>query len=209
MSVATPPFAPSTATRAPSSPEPSWEIAKLFPCQGQWSEAQYLALESSRLVELSDWSIKVIEMPTTEHQDIVAFLYRALFLFVETGKLGKVSFSPLPVKLWDGTFREPDVLFMREEHRERILAQYWQGADLVMEVVSSDRTLNLEIKRSEYARSGIPEYWIVDPELEAITVLKLTGDQYEPVGVYRPGDRATSVLLAGFTVDVTAVFSVK
>jgi hypothetical protein len=53
------------------------------------------------------------------------------------------------------------------------------------------------------------EYWIVDPMLKAITVLKLAGETYESAGVYRPGELASWVLLPGFTVDVTAVFDVK
>jgi Uma2 family endonuclease len=158
---------------------------------------------------LSQGNIKVLEMATTDHQDIVGFLYRKLFLFVETNQLGKVSFAPLPVKLEDGTFREPDVLFMQTENLARVYKQFWQGADLVMEVVSSDRAHDFEIKREEYPRGGIAEYWIVDPVLREITVLKLTGTVYDPAGVYRQGDRAVSVLLPGFSVDVTAVFDAK
>ena len=47
-----------------------------------------------------------------------------------------------------------------------------------MEVVSSgdeDRRRDLKTKRDEYALAGIPEYWIVDPELDQITVLTLDG----------------------------------
>jgi Uma2 family endonuclease len=50
----------------------------------------------------------------------------------------------------------------------RVTDEYWEGADLVMEVVSShdeDRRRDLVVKREEYARAGIAEYWIVDPEL--------------------------------------------
>jgi Uma2 family endonuclease len=187
-------------------PEPSWEIAKLFPCQGFWSESEYLSLDTNRLVELSDGNIKVLDMATTDHQDIVGFLYRALFAFVENRRLGKVNFAPLPIRLWEGTMREPDVLFMKEENRSRVSKQFWQGADLVMEVVSSDRGHDLETKRSEYLRGAVPEYWIIDPALTEITVLRLNVDLYVPAGIYHAGDQAISVLLPGFGVDVTAVF---
>jgi Uma2 family endonuclease len=185
------------------------DVAKLFPPKGQWSEQEYLALDTNRLVELSDGSIEVLEMPTEVHQDIVLFLYRLLFAFVQVRSAGKVQTAARPVRLWPGKFREPDVLFMLAEHRERRTEQYWNGADLVMEVVSEDRSHDLVKKRSEYARGGIAEYWIVDPMLKEITVLRLAGDQYEPAGVYHPGEQAASVLLAGFAVDVTAVFEAK
>lgn len=38
------------------SPEPAWEVATLFPPQGDWNESDYLALATNRLVELSDGS---------------------------------------------------------------------------------------------------------------------------------------------------------
>jgi Uma2 family endonuclease len=208
MSVATPPFAPPVP--ASNSPQPSWEIAKLFPYQGQWSQGDYLSLNTNHLVELSDGKIEVLDVATELHQTIVIFLFQALTLFVKAANLGKVLVSPRPVRLWEGKFREPDVLFMKAEHDARRRDDYWEGADLVMEVVSDhDRNRDLETKRIEYARAGIPEYWIVDPMLKEITVLKLAGDRYEPFGVHRPGQDAASALLSGFAVNVTAVFDAK
>ena len=100
---------------------------------------------------------------------------------------------------------------MLAEHRERVGEQYWEGADLVMEVVSDDdRRRDLQTKRFEYARAGIPEYWIVDPQLEQVTVLVLAdGNRYRQHGCFQRGQRAASVLLAGFDVDVDAVLPAK
>ena len=61
-------------------------------------------------------------------------------------------------------------------------------------------------KRGDYAEAGVPEYWIVNPQTDTITVLRLRGDTYEEAGTYRRGESAASVLLAGFSVDVAAVF---
>ena len=61
-------------------------------------------------------------------------------------------------------------------------------------------------KRGDYAEAGVPEYWIVNPQTDTITVLCLRGDAYEEAGAYRRGESAPSVLLAGFSVDVAAVF---
>ena len=61
-------------------------------------------------------------------------------------------------------------------------------------------------KRVDYAEGCVPEYWIVNPQTETITVLRLRGDAYEEAGTYRRGESASSELLAGFTVDVAAVF---
>lgn len=109
--------------------------------------------------------------------------------------------------------REPDVLFLRPDRLQK-LAQAGNraqpdGADFVLEVVSpgtQNRERDLDVKRREYARAGIAEYWIVDPEHRTITVLTLDGDVYRTAGEYGLTQTASSVLLPGFSVAVQAVF---
>ncbi len=185
--------------------EPTWDIARLFPTQGNWSEAEYLALDTNRLVEFSHGVVEFLATPTFLHQQILKFLFKALEAFVEARKLGEVFFMGVRVRLEPGIYREPDVLFMSAEHAGRINNEYWDGADLVMEVVSADekdRRRDLKSKREEYARARIPEYWIVDPQLETMTVLTLDGQSYVVHGEFKRGERATSKLLPGFAVDV-------
>src|SRR5206468_10009274 len=132
----------------------------------------------------------------------VLFLYGVLHAFATADKLGTVLVAPLRVRLWSGKFREPDVLFMRAQHAERIGEPFWDGADLVMEVVSDDdRRRDQETKRREYAHAGIPEYWIVDLQQAKITVLRLdvATSAYVVHGDFARGTQATSHLLPGFT----------
>jgi Uma2 family endonuclease len=190
--------------------EPTWEIATLFPNQGQWSEAEYLALNTNQLVEFSNGFIEVLPMPTIYHQRIVAFLYNALLAFTTAGRLGEVLFAPLRVQLWPGKYREPDLVFMKGEHESRITEDFWIGADLVFEVLSDDdRRRDLETKRQEYAQAGIPEYCIVDPRLKRITVLWLDGPAYIVHGEFVEGMEATSHLLDGFKVNVAAALAAR
>lgn len=105
-----------------------------------------------------------------------------------------------------GRFREPDLVLLLDVNDPRNQNAFWLGADLVVEIVSPDhRERDTSIKRTEYAEARIPEYWIVNPEEETITVLKLTDSNYVVHGIFRRGDTATSSLLQGFTVSVHAV----
>ncbi|MBV5332228.1 Uma2 family endonuclease, partial [bacterium] len=161
----------------PDGLEPAWDIARLFPPQGGWSEEEYLSLPGNHLTEFDHGRVEVLEMPSESHQLLVAALYRALMAFVGVSRLGTVLFAPFPVKLWEGKLREPDIVFMRREHAERRHDKYWQGADLVMEVMSTDDPKrDRETKRREYAIAGIPEYWLVDPTRQTITVFILAAD---------------------------------
>ena len=192
--------------------EPVWEIATLFPDQGQWSEEEYLGLETNRLVEFSDGHLEVLPMPTQSHQAIVFLLSRLLHAFAAGKALGYVLPAALRVRLWEGKYREPDVVFMLSQHAQRRHESHWEGADLVMEVVSNapeDRRRDLVTKRREYAQAGIPEYWIVDPLNQTIAVLWLDGKQYTQRGLYGQGDAAQSVLLPEFAVIVDEVFNIE
>jgi Uma2 family endonuclease len=188
--------------------EPAWEIAQLFPAQGEWTEEDYLTLDTNRLVEYSHGRVEVLIMPTELHQDLLLWLYEMLKRFVSADKLGKVMLAPRPVQLWPGKFREPDILFMLAENDMRRTQPYWIGADLVMEIISpDDRKRDETDKRREYAQANIPEYWLIDPERKTVVVLWLEGNSYQEHGLFSPGDQATSRLLPGFTVDVNALFA--
>ncbi|HKI16556.1 MAG TPA: Uma2 family endonuclease [Isosphaeraceae bacterium] len=190
--------------------EPTWDVTRLFPTQGNWSESEYLALNTNQLVEFSHGFVEFLPMPKILHQRILKFLFNALQALVTAQNLGEVLFMGVRVQLWPGKFREPDVVFLRAEHTDRVTDDYWEGADLVIEVVSGsddDRRRDLKTKRQEYALAGIPEYWIVDPEFDQITVLTLEGLTYAVHGEFKRGEQATSKLLSGFAVDVTSALA--
>jgi Uma2 family endonuclease len=183
------------------------EIAELFPLQGQWTEEDYFALpDTHRYVELSAGVLIMPPHPTSTHQRIVGRLFRFLADFAQQS--GWVRLAPLPVRLWPGKIREPDVLFVAREHQDRVGEQVFGPPDLVMEVTSATthRTDRVE-KYAEYARAGIPEYWIVDPQAETVEVFVLREDAYELLGKWGAGEVARSALLEGFRVEVNAVFA--
>ncbi len=190
--------------------EPAWDVARLFPPQGHWSEEDYFGLTGNILVEFSNGVIEVLPMPSILHQRISALIYRMLFAHVAPRGLGEILYAPTRVRVGAGKYREPDLVFVRSEHAARIGKKFIDGADLVVEVVSDDdRRRDLETKRLEYSRAGIPEYWIVDPRDQKITVLVLEGDAYAVLGEFAPGQLATSRLLPGFAVDVAEALAPK
>jgi Uma2 family endonuclease len=198
---------PQTEQR-PDFGEPAWDVAQLFPNQGTWSEEEYLSLNGNRLVEFSHGYVEVLAMPTELHQAILQYLAFALIAFARANNAGKAFVAPLRIRLWEGKYREPDIVFMRTENSSRRHNEYWEGADLVMEVVSDDdRRRDLQTKRFEYARGQIPEYWIVDPQREEITVLVLSDDRYDVHGTFKKGQQATSHLLPGFKIDVASALA--
>lgn len=187
---------------------PTWEMALAFPHQGEWTEEEYLNLDTNRLVEFTDGVLEFLPMPKLSHARISRYLSDLLRQYVEARKLGETLWAPVSVRLRTGKLREPDVLFLKKGRQ--VTCDVPDGADLVMEIVSgsdNDRRRDYEQKRTEYAESGIPEYWIIDPETLKITVLVLVKDTYRLHGEFHSGAIATSELLPEFTVNVNEAFA--
>lgn len=185
-------------------------VREILPQQGQWGEDGYLWLtdQTSRLIEFTDGYVEDLPMPTDEHQTILAYLYHAFFAFLQTMG-GKVLFAPLRLKIREGKFREPDLVLLRKAGDKRRQNRFWLGADLVVEIVSADQPQRDVVdKRLDYAEAQVPEYWIVDPRDKTITVLKLEGTSYVEHGIFNRAQHASSVLLDGFSIDVSAALDV-
>jgi len=183
------------------------EVAQLWPPRGQWTEVGYFALpDTNRFVELSEGELVMPPHPTDTHQRIVLCLVRVFDDFVTEHDSGTIRFAPLPVRLWPGKIREPDLLFVSREHADRIGEQVYGPPDLVVEVLSSStwRSDRLE-KSAEYAQAGVREYWIVDPDKQTIELFVLREGAYEVLGKWGRGEEACSEVLRGFKVAVDEV----
>ena len=183
----------------------------LLPLQGLWTEEQYIELtnQSNHLIEFTDGAIEVLPMPTSGHQSMLLLLYEHFKAALQQLG-GKVLVAPLRLRVRPGAFREPDILMLLDADDPRYQDAFWHGADLVVEIVSPDRPERDTVeKRRDYAEAGIPEYWIVNPMDERITVLTLDGSSYRPFGQFERGERARSKLLAEMSVSVDEVFDLQ
>jgi len=184
------------------------EVLELFPRQGKWTERYYFSLpETDKIVELSRGRLIITPAPTDQHQKISSNLHFLIRSYIRAKNLGEVRYSPLDVRLWPGTIRQPDIVFMSDEHKDRITERYWGVPDLVMEILSEstekeDRTN----KFSEYEKAGVLEYWIVDPSERVIEVYVLAQKAYKIMGKWGTGETAYSKVLAGFQASVDDVF---
>lgn len=183
-------------------------LVNILPRQGSWSDDEYLVLteQTNRLVEFTDGFLEELPMPTERHQAMVEYLFDEFRAYIKP-RGGKARFAPLRLQIRPGKYREPDILLVLSLSNPRRQDRFWRGADLAVEVVSPDKPeRDVLEKPGDYAEGGVPEYWIVNPIDETITVLRLEGGAYVEAGVYRRGETAASVLMRDFAVDVAAVF---
>ena len=198
-----PPAAPpQTQPRTAASAVLAWLDA------GAWTEAAYFALpDTNHIVELSGGRLLVHEMPGLEHQRIVGELLFSLGAWVRTVGDGEVIPAPMPIRLWEGKIREPDLVYYAAGSEDRYHVQYADPPDLAIEVLSpSTRHIDREEKAVEYAEVGVTEYWIVDPEGRSIEVLTDAGPEgYTSHRQFGPGDEVTSTVLRGLVVSVATL----
>ena len=190
--------------------EPAWEAAYMLPVQGRWSEEDFLKFHTNRMAELVDGRLEILPMPTLKHQRILIWLLDEFRKAVSEQSTATVLLAPLPSRLFSGTIREPDLLYIAPENAPGPDVDYPTHLDLALEIVSPGkdaRQRDYEDKRVDYARAGISEYWIVDPIENVVTVLVLQDSNYTEHGVFRIGDVASGLLLPRLSVDVRAMLN--
>jgi Uma2 family endonuclease len=132
----------------------------------------YLQLPEDRRYELVEGELFLLPTPSLSHQGILRELEARLYQYIREHDLGKLFFAPCDVVFSETSVVQPDLLFVSKERLGILTEANIQGPpDLVIEILSpSTRTRDLGIKRKLYAKYGVREYWVVDPEERSIEV---------------------------------------
>ena len=171
----------------------------------------YLNTPDDVRYELLDGELVMAPSPSMRHQRIAGRMFVALQPYVERMELGQAYIAPVDVVLWDGDkadVMQPDLLFVSAARAGIVTEANVQGApDLVIEILSpSTESRDRGYKRRRYARHGVREYWLVDPDAKSVEVLLLGENDYEVAGTYGPGQTLASPTMAGLAIEVGEVF---
>jgi Uma2 family endonuclease len=160
--------------------------------------------------ELIDGEHYVTPSPNTRHQTIVGTLYYLIRAHIETQPIGRVFVAPFDVVFSRFDVVEPDLLYVSNARLAEILtpANVRGAPDLVIEIGSpGTRKRDETIKRRLYERSGVSEYWIVDPELDLVRVYQREGEGFgRALELSREaGDVLTTSLLPGLDLPLVRI----
>lgn len=151
--------------------------------------------------ELIDGRVHVTPTPKVRHQELVGRIYVSLHQHV-AARGGGVVFLALDVVLSDFDVVEPDVLFMADADRDRLTPDNLRGAPTLVVEVLSDGRRDQRLKRDLYARAGVREYWIIDPDSDWVEVYLLAGGSYATPQILEAGSVLRTALLPGMEIDV-------
>jgi Uma2 family endonuclease len=162
--------------------------------------------------ELIDGEHYVTPSPNIRHQAILGNLYFLVRAWLEQHPVGRAFMAPLDVVFTNFDVVEPDLLFVSRHRAAEILtARHVMGApDIVVEIGSpSTRKRDETIKRRLYERSGVAEYWVVDPDLEVVRVYRSADGRFERPLERRAdaGDVLTSPHLDGLEMPLDRIFA--
>ncbi len=177
---------------------------------------EYLAYNdgTDRRYELVDGEL--VEMPV--ESQINASISK--YLLVELAKHLSIALiawnTEIEVSGRRAKCRLPDLLVHSEEShsalvgaKRAILLRDMPPPLLVIEVVSpgaENRDRDYRYKRTEYAARGIAEYWIIDPEMQQITLCLWVNGQYEDT-VYTGDAPISSTVVPSFNLSAAQILA--
>ena len=178
--------------------------------QATMSGAEFDALpyDEGRQWELLEGELIDMPSPTFRHQKIVAKLLVSLTNYLELQTLGDVV-PDVEFALTNRTRLHPDLaIFVGED---------WRGIDfdklpiaippaIAIEVISpSERTADSMRKIGAYLKRGVLEVWHIFPLDSAATVY--TSDS--PMAIFADQDRLSSLLLPGWSVELSGLLKIS
>ena len=183
--------------------------------KGKYTYADYAATPEGERWELIDGVLyHMAAAPNIRHQTVSLVLGALIDRHVMPLLLGLLYRAPCAVFLLGESAVEPDLLYISASRRHIVADRGCEGApDLVVEILSpSNRGHDLAVKRELYARHGVPEYWIIDPDRETLLVLTdpVTSNgvgEYTIEAIYQAGDTLTTDRIPDLAIAVTDIFA--
>src|SRR4051812_2068422 len=175
---------------------------------GTWTYEDLFSLpDDGRRYEIIEG--KLYEMPAPAFVDALIITNLMLLLGPTIEKVrGWLVSAPVDVFFEGANPVGPDIIIFLPESRAHAVPRGVEGPpDLLIEVLSpSNRSHDLLTKRALYARAGVREYWIVDPENRTVDVLTLDGGLLRSA-VSTPAEDDVASPLLGTSFPLAAIFA--
>ncbi|RRJ98968.1 Uma2 family endonuclease [Opitutaceae bacterium TAV4] len=158
--------------------------------------------------QLVEGDLFMAPAPNRFHQTVAGEIYYALKLYLDKNPIGKAYIAPFDVFLTDLNVYQPDVCFFSQERYPFLTDEGASGPpDIVVEVLSPRTAhLDLGLKKEIYARTGVLEYWVVDPATHQVSVWHLAENSQTPAFTLPKNGTLTTSILPGFALRLERVF---
>jgi Uma2 family endonuclease len=161
--------------------------------------------------ELIDGEHYVTPSPNTKHQRVSGNLFLMIGSWLEQHPIGRTFYAPYDVIFSNFDVVEPDLLYLSNERMAEVVTpQHVRGApEIVIEIGSpGTRKRDETIKKHLYERSGVSEYWVVDPELDVVRIYRRSEEGFGRAIELssETDDTLTTPLLPGLEMPLKRIF---
>jgi Uma2 family endonuclease len=180
-----------------------WELPDLVlrSPAATWNLARWETLPNDgNRYEVIDGVLYMTTAPSTYHQYITKQIARVLLAQIDDGGVGETLWAPVGVIMSGCDPVQPDLVVVRTTDRSMFQNRRIRGVPaLIVEILSpSNPDQDLGVKRTAYARAGVPEYWIVRPAERDVLICSQpdqTLEAYLQTEHVRPDDTLVSPTL--------------
>jgi Uma2 family endonuclease len=164
--------------------------------------------ETGPRYQLVEGDLFLSPAPNRFHQDISGNIYFLLREYLEEHPIGKLYEAPFDVYLDPINAHQPDIVFVSRANYHLLTDAGVEGApDFIVEILSPKTAfLDKKSKRKVYARSGVKELWLVDPDTRTIQVYFLDRDPERPAATHSEKDTFTSPHFPGLKIRGARIF---
>src|SRR5215471_18855116 len=141
------------------------------------------------------------------HQRVSGNLFSLFRNYLDSNPIGEVLATPGVVfSEIDGVI--PDIVFFTNERAKLILSgeRIIAAPDLIVEIVSpgsENQRRDRVSKKQVYAKFGVREYWIADPEAKTIEIITFSAEPPADSVIFHSDDQVKSTVLPGIGFRVS------
>ena len=140
-------------------------------------------LPEGTFAQLINNEIVMSPAPKSIHQIIVSEIFNTLYNYAKANNLGQALVSPVDVFLNRKNAYQPDIIFIAHGNMVNLKENGFYGApDLVIEVLSpATEKHDRGIKKDVYEKTGVKEYWMIDPVTKMAEGFYLENNAFLPL----------------------------
>ena len=164
--------------------------------------------DSGPRYQLVEGELYMSPAPNRYHQVISRNIEFMLLKYLEQHPGGELYHAPFDVYLTEHNVFQPDIVFVAKSNYDVLTDAGVEGIpNFVVEILSpSNAYLDKKAKLRVYAREGVKELWIVDPEARLLHVYDLPKNADSPGATYGQGDSFSSEHFPGLKISCAEIF---
>jgi Uma2 family endonuclease len=170
----------------------------------------YKLLPEGAPYQLIEGELIMTPAPNPKHQLISGNLFKSIAMYVDEKRLGVLFYSPIDIYLSEDNAFQPDIVFISSERRHIIKDDgIHEAPELVIEILSpSTAYYDIKKKFMVYEKSGVREYWIVDPEMNTVEIYFNENGHFSLKAKLENKGEIESFILKGLRLTLEEIFSI-